>query len=258
MKVIGLIGGVSWESSAEYYRVINQEVKNKLGAVHSAELLMFSLDFQPVAQLEHAERWDELAILLRDVAKRLEGAGANLLLIASNTLHKLADEIQDGIGIPLLHIADAAAEEITKADIASVGLLGTRFVMEQDFYMQRLSAHGLKVLVPDKGSREYIHKVIYTELSLGQVLDTSRTKLLDIMKKLTDSGAEAVVLGNTELPLLIQAGDTPVLLFDTMAIHAKKAVSWALEESGTGRPRRDRNRPYEKLPIIPYARHHKR
>lgn len=229
MKVIGLIGGVSWESSAEYYRLINQEIKARMGPEHSAEMVMYSLDFQPVAQLEHEENWDELANLLVDAANRLEKAGADFVMVASNTLHKVAGEVQQRISVPLLHIADAAAEEIKNADISLVGLLGTRFVMEQDFYRKRLSGHGISVQIPDQAARDYVHKVIYDELSQGQVLETSRQKILRIITELAPAGPSAVMLANTELPLLIGPEDTSVRLFDTMAIHAKKAVSWALE-----------------------------
>ncbi len=231
MKVIGLIGGVSWESSAEYYRLINQEIKARLGPEHSAELVMYSLDFQPVAQLEHEENWDELAILLADAANRLERAGADFVMVASNTLHKVANEVQQRISVPLLHIADAAAEEIKRADISMVGLLGTRFVMEQEFYRERLFTHGLKVVIPDQAARNYVHNVIYKELSLGQVLETSKQMILGIITELAAAGPSAVVLANTELPLLVGSADTSVRLFDTMAIHAKKAVSWALEDA---------------------------
>ena len=230
MKVIGLIGGVSWESSAEYYRLINQEVKARLGPEHSAEIVMYSMDFQPVAQLEHEEKWNELTTLLVDAAKRLERAGADFVVVASNTLHKVADEVQQRISVPLLHIADATAEEVKNANISMVGLLGTRFVMEQDFYRERLFTHGLKVVIPDQAARNYVHNVIYKELSLGQVLETSKQKILGIITELAAAGPSAVVLANTELPLLVGSADTSVRLFDTMAIHAKKAVSWALED----------------------------
>ena len=229
MKIIGLIGGVSWESSAEYYRLINQEVKARLGPEHSAEMVMYSLDFQPVALLEHGGKWDELATLLVDAANRLERAGADFVMVASNTLHKVAVEVQQRINVPLLHIADAVAEEIKKADISLVGLLGTRFVMEQDFYRERLSGHGISVQIPDRAARDYVHKVIYNELSQGQVLETSKQKILRIIAELKGAGTSAVVLANTELPLLIGPEDTSARLFDTMAIHAKKAVSCALE-----------------------------
>ncbi len=231
MKVIGLIGGVSWESSAEYYRLINHGVKARLGPEHSAELVMYSLDFQPVAQLEHEENWDELTNMLTGAANRLERAGADFVVVASNTLHKVADQLQQRISVPLLHIADATAEEIKKAGISLVGLLGTRFVMEQDFYRERLFTHGLKVVIPDQAARNYVHNVIYKELSLGQVLETSKQKILGIITELAAAGPSAVVLANTELPLLISSEDTSVRLFDTMAIHAKKAVAWALEDA---------------------------
>ena len=231
MKVIGLIGGVSWESSAEYYRLINQEVKARLGPEHSAKLIMYSLDFQPVAQLEHEEKWDELTSMLTGAANRLERAGADFVMVASNTLHKVAVEVQQRISVPLLHIADATAEEVKNANISMVGLLGTRFVMEQDFYRERLFNHGLKVVIPDQAARNYVHNVIYKELSLGQVLETSKQKILGIITELAAAGPSAVVLANTELPLLVGSEDTSVRLFDTMAIHAKKAVSWALEGS---------------------------
>lgn len=230
MKVIGLIGGVSWESTAEYYRLINQEIKARLGPEHSAEMVMYSLDFQPVAQLEHDENWDELTTLLADAANRLERAGADFVMVASNTLHKVAVELPQRIKVPLLHIADAAAEEIKRAEISLVGLLGTHFVMEQDFYRKRLSGHGISVQIPDQAARDYVHNVIYNELSLGQVLETSKQKILKIIADLEAAGASAVVLANTELPLLIGPEDTSVRLFDTMAIHAKKAVAWALAE----------------------------
>jgi len=231
MKVIGLIGGVSWESSAEYYRLINEEVKARLGIEHSAKLVMYSLDFQPVALLEHEERWDELTELLADAANRLERAGADFVMVASNTLHKVADELQQRINVPLLHIADATAGEIKRANISLVGLLGTRFVMEQDFYRERLSTHGLKVVIPDQGARDYVHNVIYNELCLGRVLETSKQKILGIITELAGAEVSAVMLANTELSLLVRSEDTSVRLFDTMAIHAKRAVSLALATS---------------------------
>lgn len=231
MKVIGLIGGVSWESSLEYYRLINQGVRDRLGPQRSAKLIMYSLDFAPVAQLEHDEKWSDLADLLADVAMRIAQAGANLLIIASNTLHRVAPEVQNHISIPLLHIADAVADEITNAGITCVGLVGTRFVMEQDFYRQRLSDHGLKVVIPDAGGRNEVHRIIYDELATGRVLDTSRQNVLGIINQLEQGGAEAVVLANTELPLLIRPGETSVILFDSLAIHATKAVLKAISHA---------------------------
>jgi aspartate racemase len=229
MKVIGLIGGVSWQSSAEYYRLINQEVMQRRGAAHSAELIMYSLDFRTVAELEQQERWDDLAAVLTDAIKRLERAGADFVIIASNTLHKVADQLEQFISIPLLHIADTLAEDIGKTPISTVGLLGTRFVMEQDFYRDKLTAHGLKVLTPSSEARNSVHAIIYDELCVGKVLDSSRERILKIIAELQTAGAEAIILANTELPSLIQPDSSPIRLFDTMAIHAIRAVEVALE-----------------------------
>jgi aspartate racemase len=227
MKVIGVIGGVSWESSSEYCRLINQAVKSKLGAMHSAELVMWSLDFEPIARLEHDEQWDQLARVVIAAAQKLEVAGASFVLIASNTLHKVAPQVQAELSIPLVHIADAVAEAVNRAGISSVGLLGTRFVMEQDFYGQRLAAHGLEIMVPPKEARDFIHSVIYNELALGEIRETSRRGVLEIMNALEKAGATGVVLANTELPLLIRSEDARTIVFDSMAIHVDKAVSLA-------------------------------
>jgi aspartate racemase len=228
MKMIGLVGGVSWESSAEYYRLINQAVTSRLGALHSAELVMYSLDFEPVAQLEHEGNWHQLAALLIAAAQKLEAAGANFVVIASNTLHKVAPDVQAQLGIPLMHIADAVAEAVNKAGIPSVGLLGTRFVMEHEFYRERLAAHGLKIVVPPEDARHFIHRVIYDELALGAIRETSRSRVLEIIEELAKAGAAGIVLANTELPLLIHVEDTSAMVFDSMAIHVNKAVSVAL------------------------------
>jgi aspartate racemase len=227
MKTIGIVGGMSWESSAEYYRQINEAVKATLGPTHSAELVMYSMDFYPIAQLELEERWTELAALLIDAIGRLEKAGAEFVILASNTVHKVAEAVQRSINIPLLHIADATAEEIRKAGITNVGLLGTRFVMEQDFYRDRFRCHAIDVQIPEKHEREFVHKVIYDELCLGKVIPESRTRLQSIIFQLQNAGAQAVVLACTELPLLIGSDDTPVRLFDTMALHVQKAVEFA-------------------------------
>ena len=228
MKVIGLIGGVSWESSSEYYCLINQAVKSKLGAFHSAELVMYSLDFEPIARFEHDEDWGQLARVLIAAARKLEIAGASFVLIASNTLHKVAPQVQSQLGIPLVHIADAVAEAVTRAGVSSVGLLGTRFVMEQGFYRGRLAAHGLKIVVPPEEARDFIHSVIYKELALGDIRETSRRGVLEIIEELTKEGAAGIVLANTELPLLIRVEDARGMVFDSMAIHVNKAVSLAL------------------------------
>lgn len=230
MKTIGVIGGMSWESSAKYYRLFNERVRASLGPAHSAELIMYSLDFHPVAQLELEERWEELAAILISATLRVEKAGAEFVIIASNTAHKVADMVQPSIRIPLLHIADAAAEEIGKAGISAVGLLGTRFVMEQGFYKERLRNQGMDVLIPDEAGRDYVHNVIYNELCSGKLVPESRDTLQTIILDLQQAGAQGVVLACTELPLLIRAKDTPVRLFDTMALHVNKAVTLALAE----------------------------
>ena len=228
MKTIGIVGGMSWESSAEYYRLINQQVKARLGPPHSAELVIYSLDFEPVARLELDERWEEFAIVLVDAAKCLERAGAEFILLASNTTHKVADDVQAAIEIPLLHIADAAAEAIAAAGIRRVGLLGTEFVMQQDFYRDRLRSRGIDILLPGEAQRTCVHEVIYNELCAGKLLADSKAKLIAIILDLQRAGAQAAVLACTELPLLIRPEDTPVRLFDTMAIHVDKAVTLAL------------------------------
>jgi aspartate racemase len=230
LKTIGIIGGMSWKSSAEYYRLINENIQVKLGPAHSAELVMYSLDFHPVAQLELEERWAELATILITAITHVEKAGAEFVVMASNTVHKVADVVQSSIRIPLLHIADVTADTIGKAGISTVGLLGTRFVMEQNFYKDHLRAHGINVVVPDPQQRDYIHNVIYNELCAGKLIPESRKTLRTIILDLQRAGAEGVVLACTELPLLIHVEDTPVGLFDTMALHVDKAVTLALEE----------------------------
>jgi aspartate racemase len=230
MKIIGIVGGVSSESSTEYYRLINQEVRLRLGAGHSAELVMYSLDFQPIAQLQLQQRWRELADVLISAITRMERAGAEFVILASNTLHVVADLVQPSIQIPLLHIADAAAEEIRKDRISTVGLLGTRAVMEQDFYRDNFRVHGIASLVPGEEQREFVHNLIYDELCVGKLIPESREQLRTIILGLQRAGAEAVVLACTELPLLVSSADSPVKLFDTMTLHVRKAVNYALEE----------------------------
>ena len=231
MKTIGLIGGMSWESSAEYYRIINREVRCRLGGQHSAKILMYSVDFQPIERLQHEGRWEETAAHLVDAVVRIERAGADFLLLCTNTMHKLAPEIERAIDIPFVHIADATAEEVKRSGLSSVGLLGTRFTMEQDFYKGRLSArHGLNVIIPDEDARDAVHRIIYDELCQGKMLDTSRDRLRRIADGLSMEGAEGVILGCTELPLLLRPGDASLPILDTTAIHAHKAVSLALED----------------------------
>jgi aspartate racemase len=229
MKTIGIVGGMSWESSAEYYRLINETVRSRLGPSHSAELVLYSMDFHHAAQLEQQERWPELASLLIVAARRLEKAGADFVVMASNTAHRVADVVQRQIRAPLLHIADVSAEEIFRAGLSRVGLLGTRIVMEQDFYKERFRANGIAVVLPGEGERNYVHNVIFDELCAGKLIAESKEKIQAMILDLQRTGADAVVLACTELPLLIHAEDTPVRLFDTLALHVNKAVALALE-----------------------------
>lgn len=227
--VIGLIGGMSWESSAEYYRLINQGVRARLGGVHSARCLMWSFDFAEVEALQHAGRWDDAAGLLADAARRLERGGADFLLICTNTMHRMADQVQAAVGIPLLHIADPTAERIKARGIMRVGLLGTAFAMEQDFYKGRLRDHfGLDVIVPGTEDRTTVHRVIYDELVQGRIEAASRDAYRAVIAGLAARGAEAVILGCTEIMLLVRPEDSAVPLFDTTAIHAAAAVERAL------------------------------
>lgn len=229
MNIIGLIGGMSWESSLEYYRIVNEQVKVRLGGLHSAKCLMYSMDFAEVEELQHAGRWDEATKLMIQAAKRLEAGGAHFVVICTNTMHKMAADVQAAIGIPLLHIADGTAERILDAGYKRVGLLGTKFTMEQDFYKGRLQdKYGIEVLVPDDGGRQTVHDVIYHELCLGNIQDASREKYVTIINELAAQGAEAVILGCTEISLLVSQKDVAVPLFDTTRIHAEAAVDFAL------------------------------
>lgn len=228
-RVIGLIGGLSRESSAEYYRVINQAVRARLGGVHSARVLMWSFDFGEIEALQHAGRWDEATTLLVDAARRLERGGADFVLLRTNTMHRMAEEVQAAMGVPLLHIADPTAERIRAAGLRRVGLLGTRFTMEQAFYTGRLAdRHGLDVLVPGDADRAVVHRVIYDELVQGRVEPASREAYRGVIARLVERGAEGVILGCTEIGLLVRPGDCPVPVFDTAALHAEAAVEWAL------------------------------
>ena len=228
-KVIGLIGGMSWESSAEYYRIINERVRDRLGGLHSARCLMWSFDFAEVEALQHAGRWDDATALMIDAARRLERGGADFVVICTNTMHRMADQVQAAIGLPLLHIADPTAERIRTADLRRVGLLGTAFTMEQDFYKGRLvQKHGLEVLVPDDADRATVHRVIYDELVQGRIEEASREAYRGVIARLVERGAEAVILGCTEIMLLVRPEDSPVPLYDTTAIHAEAAVELAL------------------------------
>ncbi|MGD9655493.1 MAG: aspartate/glutamate racemase family protein [Sulfuricurvum sp.] len=228
MKTIGLLGGMSWESTMEYYREINEGVKNTLGGLHSAKIVMYSVDFDPIEKLQHEGDWDATAKILSNAAQCIESAGADFLLICTNTMHKVAPQIEKSIKIPLLHIADATAEVLIDQGIKTVGLLGTAFTMEQDFYKSRLSEnYGLNVLVPDEKDRQIVHKIIYQELCLGKIQSDSKTEYLRIIDLLASQGAEGVILGCTEIGMLVSQSDTKVKLFDTTDIHAKKAVEIA-------------------------------
>ncbi|MDH5209180.1 MAG: aspartate/glutamate racemase family protein [Burkholderiaceae bacterium] len=230
MKTVGLIGGMSWESTVPYYRTINEAVKERLGGLHSAKIVMYSVDFHEVELLQRAGQWRAAGDLLAGVAAALERAGAQCLVLCTNTMHKVAPAIEAAVRIPLLHIADATAAEITRAGIPAVGLLGTRFTMEQAFYRDRLGdGHGIRVLVPEAEGRELVHRVIYEELCLGKVLDASRAALRHVMARLVDQGAGAIILGCTELTLLVHPADVDVPVFDTTSIHARRAAEWALE-----------------------------
>jgi len=228
MKTMGLIGGMSWASTVEYYRIINEEVSARLGGLHSAVCILYSVDFQEIEAYQKTEDWEKAAQALIAVAGSLEKAGADFVVLCTNTMHKVAEKIQAGINIPLLHIADATADDILLNNIKNIGLLGTRYTMEQDFYKLRLEEKGIKVLTPKAGDRALIHKVIYEELCLGKALEESRNQYKRIIRDLISQGAEGIILGCTEIGLLIKKEDMKIPLFDTTSIHAKKAVEYAL------------------------------
>ncbi|HBV91828.1 aspartate/glutamate racemase family protein [Pantoea sp. B550] len=229
MKVIGLLGGMSWESTALYYRILNQQVKQQLGGLHSAELVLWSVDFQRIEQLQTAGEWQQAGEILAEAARNLERAGAQFIVLCTNTMHKVAAQISAATDIPLLHIADATGRRIQQAGIRKVGLLATRFTMEQDFYRGRLQQQfGLEVMTPNEADRLFVHKVIYHELCLGEINPSSRRRYREIMQSLVAQGAEAIILGCTEITLLVDATDASVPLFDTTLIHAEEAVIQAL------------------------------
>jgi aspartate racemase len=229
MKTIGLLGGMSWESTAGYYKAINEGIRNSLGGLHSAKIAMYSIDFDPIEKLQHNGDWDGTAKILAEAAKKVQSAGADFLLICTNTMHKVAPQIEEAINIPLLHIADATAEVLVEKGIKTVGLLGTAFTMEQDFYKGRLSDnYGLTVLIPKEIDRAIVHDVIYKELCLGKALPASKAEYIRIIESLANQGAEAVILGCTEIGMLVDQTDTEVTLLDTTYIHAQKAVKWAI------------------------------
>ncbi|WED23466.1 aspartate/glutamate racemase family protein [Vibrio sp. JC009] len=231
MKTIGLLGGMSWESTLSYYKSINEGVKESLGGLNSAKICMYSVNFEEIEKLQHQGKWDETAEILSDAAASVEKGGADFLLICTNTMHKVAPEIETKINIPILHIADATAEKLLENGIRKVGLLGTKFTMEQDFYKGRLTnKYGIDVVVPDEDDRTRVHNIIYQELCRGEIKDDSRTAYTQIIDKLRDQGAGAVILGCTEIALLVQQQHTDVALFDTTAIHAQAAVRLATKQ----------------------------
>lgn len=227
MKTIGLIGGMSWESTVPYYTMINEAVRERLGGLHSAKIVLYSVDFAEVEVLQREDRWDEAAALMTDIARRLERAGADFLVICTNTMHVSAPEIEAAVSVPLLHIADPTAAEVRRRGITTVGLLGTRFTMEQDFYRARLERAGLRVITPPEPDRELVHRVIYDELCLGRIEEPSRAAYRDVIARLVSEGAEGIILGCTEIGLLLQPEDSPVPLFDTTSLHARAAAEMA-------------------------------
>ncbi|MBW4936271.1 aspartate/glutamate racemase family protein [Marinobacter sp. F4206] len=231
MKTIGLLGGMSWESTQSYYRLINEGVKARLGGLHSARLILYSVDFAEIEKLQHQGDWELTAEVLASAAQTLETAGADFLMIGTNTMHKVAPQIEEAIGIPLLHIADATASALQQDGIATVGLLGTRFTMEQEFYRARLEQTGIQVIIPTQTDRREIHRVIYEELCHGNIQPRSKDTYLTVVDSLSARGAQGIILGCTEIGLLIQQPDTPVPLYDTTDIHARAAVSQALDEA---------------------------
>jgi aspartate racemase len=228
MRTIGMLGGMSWVSTAEYYRLANELTRERLGGLHSARILLASVDFADVEALQTTGRWDEAGALLGREAARLEAGGAELLLLCTNTMHKVADAVQAAVGIPLLHLADTTAEAVVRAGIVPVGLLGTAFTMEQDYYRDRLSAHGLRPLVPDAADRAEVHRIIYEELCLGVVTDASRATYRAVIGRLAAAGAEGVILGCTEIELLVGPDDSPVPTFPSTYLHVAAALDAAL------------------------------
>ena len=230
MHTIGLIGGMSWESSAEYYRIINQRVRDQFGPLRSAQLLMYSVDFGPVEQAQHAGRWDDAALILEDAARRLQAGGAECVVLCTNTMHLVAPRIEAAVSIPFLHIADAAGAAAVAAGTLTVGLLGTAFTMEQDFLTSRLAAHGLNVLVPDANERQAVHRIIYEELCVGVISEASRQVYQRVIASLAARGAQAIILGCTEIGLLIKPEHSNLPLLDTTVLHAQAAVAFALRD----------------------------
>ena len=230
MKTIGLLGGMSWESTIPYYQIINEEVKNALGGLHSAKIVLYSVEFDEIEKCQSSGDWDKSAQILGNAAKGLEAAGADFILICTNTMHKVAPQIEMMIGVPIVHIADATADKLEDAGIRKVGLLGTKYTMTQDFYMQKLIDRGFEVVIPDDKDIDVVNNIIFGELCLGEIMYDSRKEYQRIIEGLKDKGAEAVILGCTEIGLLIQQDDSVLPIFDTTEIHAKRAAEIALTE----------------------------
>ena len=229
MKTIGLLGGMSWQSTQDYYRRLNEGINSRLGGLHSASIILNSVDFALYERLQHQSKWDEIGQRLAEEARRVEAAGADFLLICTNTMHKVADEVSEAVTIPLLHIADATGNRLTSQSISSVGLLGTAFTMEEPFYRERLAQKfNTNVLIPNSDERSLIHSVIYDQLCIGEILDDSRNAYLEIIRGLSEKGAEAVILGCTEIGLLVKQSDTKTKLLDTTEIHTQAAIDFAL------------------------------
>lgn len=230
MKTIGLIGGMSWESSVDYYRIINQVVKRELGGLHSAKCILYSVDFQEIEKYQYAGEWDKSAQVLIQAAKSLEKAGADFIAICTNTMHKVVPDIEKAVSLPILHIAQLTADELKKAGIKKIGLLGTKFTMEQDFYKQKLIDDGIDVLVPGEADRKLVNSIIYEELCLGNIKEASKKVYLNVIDKLFEQGAEGIILGCTEIGMLVNQSDTKVPLFDTTKIHAENIALFSLKK----------------------------
>jgi aspartate racemase len=236
MQLIGFLGGMSWESSAEYYRLANELVRERRGGLHSARCLLYSVDFAAIERMQVEGRWDDAATTLCAAAAALQGAGADLIVLCTNTMHKVADVIADAVKVPLLHIGDTTAEAVIGAGVRTVGLLGTGFTMSEPFYADRLASHGLDVLVPSEEDQETIHRIIYDELCLGVIRDESRDAYRQVIRRLIDAGAEGVIYGCTEIELLVGPEDSAVPVFPTTRLHVQAAIDWALADSAVRRP----------------------
>lgn len=232
LKTIGLIGGMSWESTVTYYKIINETVKEKLGGLHSAKCILYSVDFQEIEECQANGNWEKSGEILGEAAYNLEKAGADFIVICTNTMHKVVNQIKEKISIPILHIAEMTAEKILEKGLKNIALLGTKYTMEQDFYKSKLIEKGINVIIPDKNDIEIINKVIYDELCLGTINSNSKKKFLEIVDKLRSKGAEGIILGCTEIGLLIKNADTDVPLFDTAIIHAEQAAIYSIKDSG--------------------------